>query len=151
MGPAAPEFPVFVYGTLRTGQGNHRVLRPHAAAIHPAILPGHRLFGNGLPYAAPGGVRDAVIGELVSLFPGTYDQALQELDGLEGIEYGLYRREALQVRFRCGDQAWTATTAWVYLGGADFDYSPDLVVPSGDWTRAGRVVRPFVPATSDLV
>jgi gamma-glutamylcyclotransferase (GGCT)/AIG2-like uncharacterized protein YtfP len=146
----ALRIPVFVYGTLRTGQGNHRVLRPHAAAIHPASLPGHRLFGDGLPYVAPGDVHDAVIGELVSLSTDSYHQALRALDRLEGIEYGLYRREALQVRFRCGDHAWTTATAWVYLGGDRFDYSPDLVIPSGNWARVRHATAgTFVPATPD--
>lgn len=148
----ALRIPVFVYGTLRTGQGNHRVLQPHAAAIHPAILPGHRLYGNGLPYVAPGDVHDAVVGELVRLSLETYDQALRALDRLEGLEHGLYRRQALQVNFRCGDRAWTEATAWVYLGGAGFDYSPDLVIPSGNWARVRHTAaRTFVPASPDPV
>ncbi|MFF5265367.1 gamma-glutamylcyclotransferase [Actinomadura viridis] len=134
------QLPVFVYGTLRRGEGNHRLLVPHAVAIHPAELTGHRLYSQGLPYVASGDAADAVVGEIVRLNPQTYDIAMKQLDGLEGVDHGMYRREALPVRFRCDCAPQQMTSlAWVYLGGNGFfDYSPHLVVPGGDWVSARR-------------
>ena len=132
-----PRLPVFVYGTLRRGEGNHPVIERFACGVHSASLAQHRLYVSGLPYAAPGAPGDLVIGDLVSLDPDLYEIGMAALDRLEGVESGLYLRRAVNVRYTCGTTARTAL-AWVYLGGDGFAYHDTLIVPDGDYTRRTR-------------
>ncbi len=133
--------PVFVYGTLRCGQGNHGLLGGNVAAIFAAQLPGHLLYADGLPYVAecadPGA---AVTGDLAVLDPSPYEAVLARLDRLEGHRadgMGLYVRAARPVRYEAAGGVWEDTLAWVYHGGRSFSYRSDLLVAGGNWL-AGR-------------
>lgn len=82
---------VFVYGTLKRGGSNHRFLRGQRLVGTAETQPHYRLYGlDGYP-------------GLVEVVPGTglpvkgeiwaVDEAcLAELDRLEGVAEGLYRR-----------------------------------------------------------
>lgn len=135
------QLPFFVYGTLRQGQGNHRLVAASADAVREALLPRHRLYASGIPYVAETGDPGcAVTGELLLIRPGEYDEVMARLDRLEGYRppaCQLYVRTACRVLFR--DQPggpWRECEAWVYRGGADFGYRDDLLVPGGDWVAA---------------
>jgi len=135
------QLPVFVYGTLRRGQCNHRIVGGCLDAVHEARLPAHRLYAHGLPYIAadPAG-ESTVTGDLLVISAADYAGALAALDQLEGFrppDGGLYVRAARPVTFRVGqDGPWETASAWVYLGGKRFPYQDDLVVPGGDWLAA---------------
>ena len=64
------EHSVFVYGTLRPGQGNYRrLLAGRTVREVPASAKGLALYGNGFPYAVPQqGAR--VIGDLITITKG---------------------------------------------------------------------------------
>lgn len=76
--------PVFVYGTLRPGQGNYRrLLAEHALEDRPAQVRGYALYGAGIPYAVL--ERDSVIhGSVVWIDTAAYAATLLDLDHLEG-------------------------------------------------------------------
>jgi len=73
---------LFVYGTLKSGYGNNRLMRP-GKFIKKACLDGYILSGNGVPFAieSPG---DHIIGELWEV---PKYQMLGPIDSLEGHPY----------------------------------------------------------------
>ena len=137
------QLPFFVYGTLRRGQGNHRVVEADLEGVRDARLVGHVLYGYGLPYiAACGDPGSTVAGDLLLVAPARYERALQKLDRLEGYDpprYAMYVRTRVRAAFRAGpDGAWQECDAWAYLGGDSFRYDPRLVIESGDWAAVRR-------------
>lgn len=136
--------PFFVYGTLRPGRGNYRIIEQAVVRVRPALLPGYRLYDHDLPYAGvPIGLQDGACdlrGDLLYMVPGTEEAALEVLDGLEGYEPPYtagYVRCALGVRALDGKGP-QRVTAWVYLGGALFTYSRQYLVPSGDFLQTRK-------------
>lgn len=82
---------VFVYGTLKRGGSNHHYLAGQTFVGEARTRPGFRLFDVGgypgmIPHAAD---RDGVEGEIWSVNAA----GLADLDQLEGLAEGLYRRE----------------------------------------------------------
>lgn len=80
--------PVFVYGTLRPGNGLSTVWDGYTESVERAILPGATLWGRGAgyPYAV---VDDAshqsvVVGDLLTFRPDAYERMINTLDRIEG-------------------------------------------------------------------
>jgi gamma-glutamylcyclotransferase (GGCT)/AIG2-like uncharacterized protein YtfP len=133
MNRAEPE-EFFVYGTLRPGQPNFSRVARLVVGVEPAVLPGHVLYGRGLPfpYAAPG--RGRVVGDMLRITPRGMPRALLILDALEGY-HGEGRRNHYDRR-RVSVAGSTGTRpAWVYLAGGHVlsRLTPDLLLPGGDW------------------
>ena len=134
--------PFFVYGTLRPGQGNYRLLAGRTVDERPATLPGHALYGPGLPYVTEGEEDSAVVGTLIFVAPERYDEVLADLDRLEGYRPGgtwsHYDREARPVRYVGDDGGEATTVAWVYLAGreARSRLRPSERITGGDWLAA---------------
>lgn len=87
---------VFVYGTLKRGGENHSFLAGQTFVGDARTVPGFRLYELD---AYPGMVaspddREGVTGELWSVDSATQSQ----LDELEGVDAGLYRRERIQLQ-----------------------------------------------------
>ena len=129
------ESPVFVYGTLKAGEANHRWLRG-AVYLGRRLLPGAQLHDLG-PYPMAllqEGVADVIHGELYSI-----DAAgLARLDVLEDYP-ALYDRRLVTLS--------DGGKAWVYHG------RPEQVrgkprVPHGDW-RTPPVFQYGSPLASD--
>ncbi|EJL31691.1 gamma-glutamylcyclotransferase [Brevibacillus sp. BC25] len=77
------KLPVFVYGTLLTGFGNHRnYVKPYKHEATPATILGEIYH---LPAGYPGLLKgeQEVVGEIVTFAPDMYEQALAGLDELE--------------------------------------------------------------------
>lgn len=88
---------VFVYGTLREGRSNHRVVKPfQAAPAKEAVVPGYTLrrLSPSIPMAfeAEG---EQVVGQVIELQRPRLFRALQQLDLLEG-EGSLYIRKVVK-------------------------------------------------------
>lgn len=107
-----------VYGTVRTGQPNHRLVAGEVVGRDAAWIPEHALYLDcGLPYAVPEPGR-RVAAELLWLHPERYDQLLATLDDLEG--YAPHRRDNHYERIRClvtRPGRAEPVRAWVYRGG----------------------------------
>jgi gamma-glutamylcyclotransferase (GGCT)/AIG2-like uncharacterized protein YtfP len=143
-------YPVFVYGTLRTGQHNNHLLADATVEAAPARMEGVAIYGSsyGFPYAATHGASDAVtVGEVMEL---TSDDAgldaRRRLDWLEGFKSDRpsdshYERVLRDVQVT--DPATRATVtkkAWVYLAGDGAAHRlPERErILHGDWVAAKR-------------
>jgi gamma-glutamylcyclotransferase (GGCT)/AIG2-like uncharacterized protein YtfP len=108
---SAPQY-IFVYGTLKRGAKSHRELgRKLGVFISEARMRGdlYKLSGESFP----GAVRTAAANRFVQgdLFALRDPQkALPDLDGFEGVEEGLFRRELVDVWARG-----RRLKAWAYL------------------------------------
>ena len=101
---------VFVYGTLKRGGSNHFLLAGQEFAGTARTLPGFALYDlEGYPgMVADGAASEGISGEVWSVDPA----CLAELDRLEGIEEGLYRRERVPLEPPFADKA---VDAYLYL------------------------------------
>lgn len=132
--------PVFVYGTLRSGQGNYKsILRGNTQKEQEsAFLPGSSMYTNGaFPYVVEEDQGSGVSGDLMFIDYDSFQETMQSLDYLEGTNNGLssdsnhYNRTLRYVQ--TGDKEYTQ--AWVYLP-PDIDRSRITQlpqVPTGDW------------------
>lgn len=142
----AQPLPVFVYGTLRRGQGNDRLMDGAVTGWREARMPGVAVHGAdwGFPYAAEHRDPDAVtVGELVWLSDDEAGRrARSRLDGLEGFHSedphrSLYERVARPVHTVDTDGAQRTVTAWVYLArNTHRDLTEDTRIAHGDWVAA---------------
>jgi len=100
---------VFVYGTLKVGHGNHRLMDGAVERVFPATVEGYTLHGTGIPFAvtAPG---ERVRGELIRLADEEASAVLDRLDSLEGHPTSYLR--TLVVATRDFDGA--PVPAWMY-------------------------------------
>lgn len=86
---------LFVYGTLKRGGSNHPFLAGQRFLGHARTGPGYVLYNlGGYPGLVPApGAHDAVQGEVWAVDPA----ALADIDDLEGVDQGLYRREPVNL------------------------------------------------------
>ena len=93
---------VFVYGTLKRGGSNHSHLAGQTFVGEARTPPGFRLYElDGYPgMIALTGDRDGVTGEVWSVDA----VCLAQLDLLEGLAEGLYRRERVRLLPPFADQ-----------------------------------------------
>lgn len=117
---------VFVYGTLRRGEGNHRRLAT-ARYLGATRAAGFRLYDLGGCPAAVACPGSSVAGEVYAVDGPT----LASVDRLEGhpVAWRRVRRELS-----------TGTVGWIYtmtpgqVGGAE-------IIPGGDWISRSRAPR----------
>lgn len=100
---------VFVYGTLREGEGNHRLLPSDKGTFKTVVLKGFRLYLEGLPYAIQGSEDDEMVAELwtFDLEPQEATALVERLDRLEGHPH-FYIRTLLWVNS-------IKRNVWIYL------------------------------------
>ena len=115
---------VFVYGTLKQGYGNHRIL-----SSSKLIGPGKTTEGQyimldgGYPMVLKGGQFN-VKGELYEIdSPVT----LRNLDWLEGVP-NLYTRETVHVRLDNGD----VVESYMYIGTGKYKGTSPQIIPDSD-------------------
>jgi gamma-glutamylcyclotransferase (GGCT)/AIG2-like uncharacterized protein YtfP len=118
---------LFVYGTLKRGEKNHRQLVAHQVRFLGEGRIRGRLFrikGASFPGAARTASRRYVRGELYEL--ASPDKALKKLDKFEGTDEGLFVRKLADV--------WIGrrkTKAWTYFYPGRKDQA--LAIPGGSF------------------
>lgn len=113
---------VFVYGTLRRGECNHRWLNNAPLLGRHRTAPRYTLFDLGPYPAAVAGGRAALVGEVYRLTQGL----LARLDRLENYPKE-YRRARIMTPYG---------PAWIYLYRRTPPDKP--VIAGGDWRWARR-------------
>ena len=107
---------VFVYGTLKKGECQSYVMEYSLFLGEAKTEPVYTLFhNNSYPTLIEGG-NTAVKGEMYLVS----DDTLRELDIIEGVEYGLYKRDTVKIA-GCKD-----VIAYFYLG------KTESLIPAGD-------------------
>jgi gamma-glutamylcyclotransferase (GGCT)/AIG2-like uncharacterized protein YtfP len=112
------QLPFFVYGTLRPGERNHTLIGWAVSEVRAASVKGLELWDLGrYPMAVEG--NGVIAGELLTIHPEYYEEALARLDDLEGVNPaaptapgGLYWRTRRQATRPDG----SLVDAWIYLG-----------------------------------
>ncbi len=110
------QLPIAVYGTLRVGHSNHRLMAGRTSDIVMGVVDSHELVIDGLPFARPS-TRGGLVAEVMWPLPHLHDQVLTDLDRLEGYhperpEASFYIRTEVTVRTAQGD-----VQAWLYEAG----------------------------------
>ncbi|HEY4333668.1 MAG TPA: gamma-glutamylcyclotransferase family protein [Ilumatobacteraceae bacterium] len=132
---------LFVYGTLRPGEVRWQFLEPFVVDDGGDDAVGGELFDTGLGYPAAifarapdgAGLADAdrtiIRGRSYELREDTLQQALHDLDVVEGAVRGLYHR--VEVTTTNGHRA------WAYQFGSDPDVQLTRI-DGGDWRERLR-------------
>lgn len=148
--------PVFVYGTLRSGQGNHVLMDGAVDSLAPARLPGAAVYGahRGFPYAVEHPAEDAVtVGEVIWLLPDSNGvRARMDLDTLEGFSSDYpssshYERVLREVHVTGPDGQERTVSAWTYMarGSSATQLREEDRIVHGDWVKASREYRRTAP------
>lgn len=131
--------PIFVYGTLRTDQGNYNwALAGRTTSEVEATMSGMVMHDQGgFPFAYPTeDPADVIVGDLMRIRDDLYQETLASLDGLEGY-FGpqgnnLYERGIRTVTLADG----TNVEAYTYFA-SDYLYTSRVHrlprIESGDW------------------
>lgn len=129
--------PVFVYGSLLPGFGNHnRYVKPYPHTLQPAIVRGHLYhFSAGYPGLLRG-ESGTVKGALLTFSKDVYEEALAGLDELEdyfgpGDPRNEYERVEESVMKMPGGEE---IRAFLYrYVKEDWARREGIYIPSGDW------------------
>ena len=94
---------VFVYGTLKRGYGNNRLLT-RSTFVSEGVVRNHRLYNSGFPVATPS-EGDSITGEVWDI--GDSKDTLENLDSLEGCygtedDHGMYYRSTVMAHTESG-------------------------------------------------
>lgn len=88
---------VFVYGTLRRGYGNHRLLENSEFLGNAITKEKYELTANGIPFVNPDKPTSNIVGEVYEVD----NETLKSLDRLEGydakLDDGWYMRREISV------------------------------------------------------
>ncbi|MFW5731027.1 MAG: gamma-glutamylcyclotransferase family protein [Desulfonatronovibrionaceae bacterium] len=115
---------VFVYGTLRQGCSNHRLLR-HAVFLGPArTARRYSLYVDDFPYLVKAPPVSRIHGEVYVVD----DQDLQRLDALENHPFWYKRQEQTVLLLESGKKV----KSWIYF----FPRAKGMLVESGDYLQS---------------
>lgn len=120
--------PIFVYGTLMSGESAHALLAPYVQRSMTATLSDVELYDLGAYPVLVTGV-GTVYGELYWLADAKYDETLRQLDRYEGTSY---ERRLHSIAVNGSD---SLVEAWVYVG-RDRQTAASKI-ECGDWRRRG--------------
>jgi gamma-glutamylcyclotransferase (GGCT)/AIG2-like uncharacterized protein YtfP len=122
---------VFVYGSLRRGQGNNRLLYA-SEFVGNATVCGTLYSLGGFPGLRIDDSEGDVVGEVWQVD----DATLAELDRLEGVAVGFYERRKWRVKIEG-----KLRSAWLYEIAEEHTVGQP-VIAGGDWSRHLRSCRP---------
>lgn len=134
---------VFVYGTLKEGYHNHRLL-VNNRLVGRAELRGYGVYNlpHGMfPAVEKGTIENKVIGEVYEISP-TDLVKLDRLEGYyeEGGKHNLYNREEVYVRLLDGKDKDLRVRSFVYLYNRQSEGKP-VFIESGEWIKKGYRIR----------
>lgn len=143
------KLPVFVYGTLRSGQGNRRIMASSVTDYKLASIKGIGIYNGdySFPYAKEHDDPEAIIiGELTWLSDDKEGAtARSRLDRLEGFnadqpELSHYDRALKEVTITNSEGKQETHKAWIFLaqGTAKDQLHERDRVRNGDWVKSGR-------------
>lgn len=131
--------PVFVYGSLRVGYHNSRLIDAFEHERRMGTVQGFDLFANGISYPFATRGSGQIVGEIVDFADkgDSYSYALKRLDALEGYDpretlHYFYVRIIVTVIDSQGNEV----KAWMYVASdfiADDIRRKHPYIPSGDW------------------
>lgn len=126
--------PVFVYGTLLSGESNYRIIEPFVQKVTPVQLRNYKMHSiqGHFPAIIKSKKNGVISGELMYLKPPRYQKAIDRLDRLEGYieqapECSMYLREKVTVITESGDQV----EAYAYIWNRSLKGCPKI--PHGNW------------------
>lgn len=129
--------PVLVYGTLRPGQPNHRLLRNRSRYLGDTTVSGYEMYDNGAyPYAVDALPDQSIMVSVIDVFPHVWRSVIDDLDMLEGF-YGIgaenhyFRRAVPYVLDGERREGWLFVADTYTRGLIARRHLP--LVPSGDW------------------
>lgn len=148
---SAPEQPpIFVYGSLRSGQSAQHLLGGREIRRTPARMPDLDLYlrsGGTYPVAVENGTNArGVVGEVVELAPDAYADTLASLDRYERHDPDRPPDEQTYVRVLRPTRE--GRLAWVYVAGlrqADALRRSGIRIPGGDVLNAEGLAAPLRP------
>ena len=120
---------VFVYGTLRRGQGNNGLMRETEGRFqYTGVIHGFKMraiSSHGFPFIRPAKLENEIVVEAYEYNNEMdLDRALFHLDGLEGYPRMYDRKIVSDVLGNRG---------WIYFDNGYFGKNYGVPVPSGDW------------------
>ncbi|WP_456402146.1 gamma-glutamylcyclotransferase family protein [Persephonella sp.] len=119
---------IFVYGTLRKGFGNHRLLENAEFLGIGRTKEKYKMTANGIPFVSKNEPVSYIIGEVYKID----DKTLKRLDELEG-HPDWYKREKVKIILETGKEV----EAWIYFNEVS---EGKYLVKSGDFDKF-RIIR----------
>jgi len=136
--PANP--PIFVYGSLRTGQSGNYLLDGQTFMEVTTRMPRldlYRSLTSSYPYAVPNDANTVgIVGEGMYIIPENYQSVVGSLDNYE--RYDPASPPDNQIYVRELRPTHEGVQSWVYVAGprqADYLRNNGILVTSGDWLR----------------
>jgi len=135
---------VLVYGTLRTGQPNARLLAGKGRVLGTTRVRGVRMYSNGgFPYAVrTDNPRHSIVCEVVQVWDEKWRETVRSLDLLEGFwGHGVadnhYERVATGWSLPDDPRYTRESWGWLYIASEETEREIAArrlpVVPQGDW------------------
>lgn len=112
---------LFVYGTLKRGRGNHRLLGNAKFIGEGETVEKYKMYDIGVPIVVKGSPHVRIKGELYMVD----EKILKQCDSLEG-HPDMYKREKIKVEVK-GRQYW----AWMYFWVKPV--TSKVVIEDGEW------------------
>jgi gamma-glutamylaminecyclotransferase len=124
---------VFVYGTLKKGYGNHRLLKDSTFLGNALTFEKFTLYDGGFPYLGRYGASQ-IIGEVYEVD----DDTLSDLDRLEGVGHNFYDRWSTVAKLEAPNDD-NPISCYIYVASEDTEkrLNRDRIIPGifAEWNK----------------